>query len=59
VKSAVERALETEARPSLTLDSRLTLVFGRDKSLPDIVRLMQTFGSYISASEYQAPTTES
>ena len=59
VKSAMERALEAEARPSLSLDPRLGLIFGRDKSLPDIVRLVQTYGSYISASEYKAPDTES
>jgi hypothetical protein len=59
VKGAMERALEAEARPSLSLDPRIGLIFGRDKSLADIVRLVQTYGSYISASEYKAPDTES
>lgn len=55
VKGAMERALEAEARPSLTLDRRLDLIFGRDKSLPDVMRVLQTFSSYFTAAEYQPP----
>lgn len=58
VKGAMERALEAEARPSLSLDPRLGLMFGAEKSLPEIMRLVQTFASYFTASDYQAPPTE-
>jgi len=55
VRGAMERALEAEARPSLTLDPRLASIFGRDKSLPDVMRLLQAFSSYFTATEYQPP----
>lgn len=59
VRGAMERALETEARPTLRLDPRLDVVFGRDKTLPDILKIVKTYGSYFSASEYAPPATES
>lgn len=57
LKSAMERALDEEARPSLVLDPRLGHLFGRDKTLPELVRLFQVFNSYIGSSEYVPPTT--
>jgi hypothetical protein len=54
----MEQALETEARPTLSLDPRLRLVFGQGKTLPEIQQLVQTFSSYFTASEYQPPVTE-
>jgi hypothetical protein len=59
VKGAMERALEAETRPSLSLDPRLGLMFGSEKSLPEIMQLVQTYASYFSATDYQAPVTES
>jgi hypothetical protein len=58
VKGAMERALESEARTSLSLDPRFGLLFGRDKTLPDVMRLLQAFSSYFTASEYQPPVLE-
>jgi hypothetical protein len=58
VKRAMERALEAEARPSLTLDPRLGMMFGGGKSLPEIMTLVQTFASYFTATDYRPPSTE-
>lgn len=58
VKRAMEQALEAEARPTLSLDPRLRLLFGQGKTLPEIQQLVQTFSSYFTASEYQPPVTE-
>lgn len=58
VRGAMERALASEGRPGLSLDPRLQLVFGRDKSLADILQTVKAFGSYFSAREYEPPMTE-
>lgn len=52
VKRSIERALDAEARPTLTLDPRLGDIFGPDKSLPDLMRLFQTFNSYLGTTDY-------
>jgi hypothetical protein len=33
-------------------------MLGSEKSLPEIMRLVQTFASYFTATDYQAPSTE-
>jgi hypothetical protein len=58
VKGAMEQALDAEARPSLSLDPRLGLMFGARKSLPEVMTLVQTFASYFTASDYLPPSTE-
>lgn len=52
VKRAMERALDAEARESLTLDPRVRDVFGGEQSLPQILALLQVFNSYLGTTEY-------
>lgn len=52
VKRSIEQALDAEARPTLRLDPRLADIFGPGKSLPDLMRLFQTFGSYLGTTDY-------
>ncbi len=55
VKRAMERALDAESRPNLSLDPRLRLTFGSGKSLPEIMEIVKAYGSYFTASEYAPP----
>lgn len=55
VKRTIERALEDEARPALALDPRLADLFGPGKSLPELMKLFQTFNSYFGTTEYAPP----
>lgn len=52
VECELERALAAEARASLTLDPRVTAVFGGEKSLPDLLRLFQQFSAYLGTADY-------
>ena len=54
VKRGLAEALETAARPGLTLDPRVRLVFDA-RTLPELLQLFQTFNGYLGSSDYAPP----
>jgi hypothetical protein len=52
VKREVEQALAAEGRDTLTLDRRVSAIFGGDKSLPELMTIFQQYSSYLTVEDY-------
>jgi hypothetical protein len=52
VERELVRALAAEARPTLSLDPRVSAVFGGEKSLPELLSLFQQFSAYLGTADY-------
>ena len=51
VKRGLAQALDTEARPGLSLDPRVRQVFDA-QTLPELLQLFETFNSYLGSADY-------